>query len=97
MSDLVFINYRTGEPAKNSSYDTHLYKLCEKADIPHFCMHALRHTYATRAIESGMQPKVLQMLLGHSSIKTTMDRYVHVTNASMTDAVRQFETENQWA
>ena len=30
MRDLVFINYRTGEPAKNSSYDTHLYKICEK-------------------------------------------------------------------
>lgn len=31
MRDLVFINYRTGMPAKNSSYDTHLYKLCDKA------------------------------------------------------------------
>ena len=30
MHDLVFVNYRTGEPIKNSSYDTHLYKLCEK-------------------------------------------------------------------
>ena len=42
-------------------------------------MHALRHTYAMRAIESGMQPKVLQKLLGHASIKTTIDQYVHVT------------------
>ena len=91
MRDLVFVNWRTGEPNKNSSYDTHLYKLCDEAHIKRFCMHALRHTYATRAIESGMQPKVLQMLLGHSSIKTTMDRYVHVTDDSMRKAVRLFE------
>ena len=91
MRDLVFINYRTGEPAKNSSYDTHLYKLCDKAGIKRLSMHALRHTYATRAIESGMQPKVLQKLLGHASIKTTMDRYVHVTDESLDEAVRQFQ------
>ncbi len=91
MKDLVFINYRTGEPAKNSSYDTHLYKLCDEAGIKRFCMHALRHTYATRAIECGVQPKVLQQLLGHASIKTTMDRYVHVTDDSMVKAVKQFQ------
>lgn len=58
-------------------------------------MHALRHTYATRAIESGVQPKVLQKLLGHASIKTTMDWYVHVTNDSMSKAVLQFEKVQQ--
>ena len=91
MRDLVFINWRTGEPSKNSSYDTHLYKLCEKAEINRFCMHALRHTYATRAIEAGMQPKVLQKLLGHASIKTTMDRYIHVTTDSMDHAIKLFQ------
>ena len=54
-------------------------------------MHVLRHTYATRAIESGMQPKVLQKLLGHTSIQTTMDKCVHVTDDSLTAGVRQFE------
>ena len=91
MRDLVFINYRSGEPAKNSSYDTHLYKLCDEAGIRRFCMHALRHTYATRAIERGVMPKVLQRLLGHASIKTTMERYVHVTDISLVSAVKQFE------
>jgi integrase len=91
MQDLVFINFRTGEPAKNSSYDTHLYKLCDEAGIKRFSMHVLRHTYATRAIERGVQPKVLQKLLGHASIKTTMDRYVHVTDESLAKAIKQFE------
>ena len=95
LRDLVFINYRTGKPIKNSSYDTHLYKLCDKAEIKRVCVHALRHTYATRAIESGMQPKILQKLLGHASIKTTMDRYVHVTDESMEDAVRCFERKQK--
>ena len=54
-------------------------------------MHTLRHTYATRAIESGMQPKVPQKLLGHASIQTTMDKYVHVTDDSLTAGLRQFE------
>jgi len=91
MKDLIFINWRTGEPTKNSSYDTHLYKLCEEAGIKHTSMHMLRHTYATRAIEAGVQPKVLQKLLGHSSIKITMDRYVHVTNESLLCEVEKFE------
>lgn len=95
MRDLVFINYRTGEPAKNSSYDTHLYKLCDKAGIEHFSMHALRHTFATRAIERGMPPKVLQRLLGHVTLAMTTDRYVHVTDDSMFDAMRLFEAADQ--
>ena len=69
--------------------------ICQRKDGLYYarfvCMHALRHTYATRAIESGMQPKVLQKLLGHASIKTTMDKYVHVTDDSLFQAVRQFE------
>ena len=42
--------------------------------------------------ESGTRPKVLQKLLGHAGIKTTIDRYVHVTDNSMARAVQQFET-----
>ena len=80
-------------PKKNSSYDTDLYKICEKAEIKHISMHTLRHSYATRAIERGVNPKVLQKLLGHSTLQTTMDTYVHVTDDSKELAVKQFESK----
>ena len=54
-------------------------------------MHALRHTYATRAIESGADAKVLQKILGRSPIKMTLDRYVHVTDDAMDNAIAKFE------
>ena len=91
LSNLVFINYRTGEPTKNSSYDTNLYKICERAGIKPFCMHALRHTFATRCIERGVKPKALQKILGHSNLATTMDTYVHMTDDSLAEAMDIFE------
>ena len=70
---------RKGEPVKNSTYDTMLFKICEKAEINKFSMHILRHTFATRCIEGGMMPKTLQKILGHSNIGITMNLYVHIT------------------
>lgn len=87
MKDLVFINFRTGMPNKSSSYDTHIYKLCSEAGIKPFGMHVLRHTFATRCIEAGMNPKTLQRILGHASLKTTMDTYVDVTDDSLRDGM----------
>jgi integrase len=48
-------------------------------EFEHAYMHSLRHTFATRAIENGVQPKVLQKIMGHSTLEVTMDLYVHVT------------------
>lgn len=76
--DTVFL-CRKGTPVKNSTYDTGLFKYCDRAGIPRFSMHVLRHTFATRCIEGGMKPKTLQKILGHSSIGITMNLYVHIT------------------
>jgi integrase len=76
--DIVFLN-RNGQPLKNSSYDTYIYRVADKAGIDRLSMHTLRHTFATRCIEGGMKPKTLQMILGHSNIGITMNLYVHVT------------------
>ena len=93
MRNLVFLNYRTGMPTKNSSYDSHLQRVCDSAGIKRISMHSLRHSYATRAIERGVNPKSLQRLLGHATLSTTMNKYVHVTDDFMREAVSIFESE----
>lgn len=76
--DLVFTT-KARAPIGNAEYYHSLRKICKDAEIPPVSMHILRHTFATRCIEGGMKPKVLQEILGHSSVNTTMDIYVHVT------------------
>ena len=49
-------------------------------EFKHAYLHSLRHTFATRCIENGVQPKTLQKILGHSTLAVTMDLYVHVTD-----------------
>ncbi|MCC8059673.1 MAG: site-specific integrase [Clostridiales bacterium] len=44
-----------------------------------FCPHAMRHTFATRALEKGIPPRVVQAYLGHATIEMTMNIYTHVT------------------
>ena len=48
--------------------------------LPRFSCHVLRHTFTTRLIESGMNVKVVQDILGHADITTTMNIYADVTN-----------------
>lgn len=89
-SDSVFLG-KDGTPIKNNAYDTNLLYYCGKAGIPRFSMHALRHTFATRCIESGMRPKTLQIILGHSNIGITMNLYVHVTDDEKSREVQNIE------
>lgn len=89
-ADHIFLN-RNGNLLSNSNYDKYLEKLCVKAGIERISMHTLRHTFATRCIESGMKPKTLQKILGHANISMTMDLYVHVTEDEKQKEMQKFE------
>lgn len=62
-------------------------ELAEKAGINDIHIHCLRHTFATRGLESGVELRVMQDLLGHSSIKMTSDIYTHVLPEKKKDSV----------
>ena len=89
-ADHVFLN-RSGNLLSNSNYDSYLRNICSKAEIERISMHTLRHTFATRCIESGMKPKTLQKILGHANISMTMDLYVHVTADEKEREMHKFE------
>ena len=50
-----------------------------KVLLPHFSCHNLRHTFTTRMVEAGVNVKVIQDVLGHQDIQTTMNIYADVT------------------
>ena len=56
---------------------------------PDFTMHDTRHTHATLLLEAGVNFKVVQMRLGHSSYQQTMDTYSHVTPIMEADVVEK--------
>lgn len=89
-ADHIFLN-RNNKLLPNSNYDRYLEHLCDQAGIEKISMHTLRHTFATRCIESGMKPKTLQKILGHANITMTMDLYVHVTEDEKEKEMQKFE------
>lgn len=70
------ISERGKEPTIRS-YQILFESLQKRLNIPHRGFHALRHTFATRALECGMDVKTLSEVLGHRSATITLNRYVH--------------------
>ena len=87
-----FLFESKGKPVNTSQVNMQFQRVVQKYAIldqkvkGRVSLHSLRHTFATRCIEAGMQPKVLQHLLGHSDIKITLNTYC--------DAFEGFQKEN---
>ena len=64
-------------PTEPRTYRNYFNKLLEQLDIPKLKFHGLRHSFATRCIESKCDYKTVSVLLGHSDIGTTLNLYVH--------------------
>ena len=65
------------KPVFIRSYQRTFELLLKKLGLPHKGFHSLRHTFATRAIECGMDVKSLSEILGHKNATITLNRYAH--------------------
>lgn len=86
--DMVFCR-EDGMPMHPDTFTHRFKKLLKKAGMIGFCVHDLRHSFATMALNSGIHPKVVQEILGHSNIHTTLDIYSHVLPGIIEKAMEQ--------
>lgn len=71
--------------------DRDIAKICKRAEIERFSMHAFRDTFATRALMAGINPRTLQELLGHANFNLTMSLYGHVLTDTLNDAMSKLD------
>lgn len=76
LTDTIFRS-PCGKVLNDSSVNSDIKRICRAAGMDYFTAHAFRDTFATRCVESGMQPKTLQTIMGHSDIGMTMNLYAH--------------------
>lgn len=80
-SKWIFHGFRDcTKPASPQTARCNLKRILCEAGLPDIRFHDLRHTFATRALTSGVDPKTLSSILGHTNASFTMDTYTHVTD-----------------
>jgi integrase len=72
-----FVLTNDAKPTEPRTYRTYYKNLMKELGIPALKFHGLRHSFATRCIESKCDYKTVSVLLGHSNISTTLNLYVH--------------------
>ena len=69
------------------------YNSIYKEELPEITPHVCRHTYCTNKAKSGMNPKTLQYLMGHSEVSVTMDTYTHLGLQDAWDELQRLQLE----
>lgn len=77
------------KPTEPRTYRAYYKNLMQALDIPELKFHGLRHSFATRCIESKCDYKTVSVLLGHANISTTLNLYVHPNLEQKTKAIDQ--------
>ena len=80
----------TGEYIKPSNIARAFRNILKFSALPHICLHELRHTHATLALQAGVPITDISKQLGHASISTTLDFYSHASNESSENVVKGF-------
>lgn len=75
------VTNETGGYIEPRTFKDYYDEILTAANLGHYTFHALRHTFATRAMEQGMDAKTLSILLGHYSVAFTLDTYTHVLDS----------------
>ena len=86
-SDYVFPT-STGGPISPDSVNNMLHRVLKRAGLPSIRFHDLRHTFATLALQNGVDIKTVSGMLGHFSAGFTLDTYAHVTTSAQKEAAR---------
>lgn len=89
-ADIVF-RKENGEYVSTDSFKYPSRIIHHRLGLEKFDYHSLRHTHATMLIEAGVSPKTMQERLGHASIQTTFDKYVHNTEDMKQGAADTFD------
>ena len=87
----IFYDHQKKNVISTSQVCNFYKRICKSAGLDYYGQHALRHTFATRCIEAGVQPVVLKTWLGHTNIHITLDTYADVFDKLNHSAINVFE------
>lgn len=77
MNDNFYVLTNNIKPTEPRTYRGYYMEFMENLGLPKINFHGLRHTFATRCVESGADVKTISVILGHANVSTTLNLYVH--------------------